>query len=131
MSNDFSAYLAELREKLNSVAPVSSEKDIAYGHQFTVILGKEKAVLTAYNGKKGRHLVWGGAASELQSALQAAVEEKPQAFLATENTEWQGMWAGSDESGKGDFFGPLVVAAVIVDETTAAKLQAAGVKDCK
>ena len=131
MSNDFSAYLAELREKLNSVAPVGAEKDIAYGHQFTVLRGSEKAVLTAYDGKKGRRLVWGGAASELQSALQAAVEGKPQSFLATENTEWQGMWAGSDESGKGDFFGPLVVAAVIVDETTAARLQAAGVKDCK
>lgn len=40
-------------------------------------------------------------------------------------------WAGSDESGKGDFFGSLVVAAVVVDETTAEKLAAAGVKDCK
>ena len=42
-----------------------------------------------------------------------------------------GLWAGSDESGKGDFFGSLVVAATVVDNTTAAKLQAAGVKDCK
>ena len=131
MSKDFSAYLAELRDKLNSVATVSEEKDIAYGHQFKVVQGSEKVVLTAYDGKKGRRLVWGGAASELQNALQAAVEGKPVSFLAEENTEWQGMWAGSDESGKGDFFGPLVVAAVIVDDTTAAKLQAAGVKDCK
>ena len=131
MSNDFSAYLADLRDKLNSVAAVSEEKDIAYGHQFKVVQGSEKVVLTAYDGKKGRRLVWGGATSELQNALQAAVEGKTVSFLAEENTEWQGMWAGSDESGKGDFFGPLVVAAVIVDDTTAAKLQAAGVKDCK
>ncbi|MFR4384006.1 MAG: ribonuclease HIII [Phascolarctobacterium sp.] len=41
------------------------------------------------------------------------------------------LWAGSDESGKGDFFGSLVIAAVVVDDTTAGKLQAAGVKDCK
>lgn len=131
MSKDFTVYLAELREKLNSIAPVSSEKDIAYGHQFTVVRGNEKAVLTAYDGKKGRRLVWGGATGSLQSALQEAVEGKPVSFLAEENTVWQGTWAGSDESGKGDFFGPLVVAAVIVDDTTAAKLQAAGVKDCK
>ncbi|MBQ5625125.1 MAG: hypothetical protein IIU95_05315, partial [Phascolarctobacterium sp.] len=117
MSNDFSAYLADLRDKLNSVATVSEEKDIAYGHQFKVVQGSEKVVLTAYDGKKGRRLVWGGAASELQSILQAAVEGKPVSFLAEENTQWQGMWAGSDESGKGDFFGPLVVAAVIVDDT--------------
>lgn len=131
MSNDFSAYLAELRDKLNSVAPVSAEKDINYGHQFMVVRGSEKAVLTAYDGKKGRRLVWGGAETELRSALQSAVEGKPVSFLAQDETAWQGMWAGSDESGKGDFFGPLVVAAVIVDDTTAAKLQAAGVKDCK
>lgn len=38
---------------------------------------------------------------------------------------------GSDESGKGDFFGPLVVAAVLVDETNIDLLKKAGIKDCK
>ena len=44
MSNDFSAYLADLRDKLNRVATVSEEKDIAYGHQFKVVQGSEKVV---------------------------------------------------------------------------------------
>jgi len=38
---------------------------------------------------------------------------------------------GIDESGKGDFFGPLVVAAAYTDGTTAKALLAAGVKDSK
>ena len=38
---------------------------------------------------------------------------------------------GSDESGKGDFFGPLVVACCYVDETLATALREMGVKDCK
>ncbi len=38
---------------------------------------------------------------------------------------------GIDESGKGDFFGPLVVAAAYVDETTAPLLREAGVCDSK
>ena len=38
---------------------------------------------------------------------------------------------GSDESGKGDYFGPLVVACCYVDEKLAAALREAGVKDCK
>ena len=38
---------------------------------------------------------------------------------------------GSDESGKGDYFGPLVVAAVYVDEQTEAQLLALGVRDSK
>jgi ribonuclease HIII len=40
-------------------------------------------------------------------------------------------WIGTDESGKGDYFGGLVVAAVAVDEATAVKLKDLGVKDSK
>ncbi len=39
--------------------------------------------------------------------------------------------AGVDESGKGDFFGPLVIAAVYLNETQAKKLMDLGVADSK
>lgn len=38
---------------------------------------------------------------------------------------------GTDESGKGDFFGALVIAAAYVDPTLARSLKDAGLKDCK
>ena len=38
---------------------------------------------------------------------------------------------GSDESGKGDWFGPLVVACVYVDERVAKKMREMNVRDCK
>lgn len=38
---------------------------------------------------------------------------------------------GTDESGKGDYFGPMVVAAVLLDSVTWSKLDALGVKDSK
>jgi ribonuclease HIII len=38
---------------------------------------------------------------------------------------------GSDEAGKGDYFGPLVVAAVYADEVALERLPQAGVKDSK
>lgn len=38
---------------------------------------------------------------------------------------------GSDESGKGDYFGPLVTAAVLVDETIQPRFETEGVKDSK
>ncbi len=38
---------------------------------------------------------------------------------------------GTDEAGKGDYFGPLVVAGVYVDEQTASHLRTAGVRDSK
>ncbi len=38
---------------------------------------------------------------------------------------------GSDESGKGDYFGPLVVCCAYVDEALYEEMQQLGVKDCK
>jgi ribonuclease HIII len=40
-------------------------------------------------------------------------------------------WIGSDESGKGDYFGPLVACAVWVDERTLALVETLGVRDSK
>lgn len=39
--------------------------------------------------------------------------------------------AGSDESGKGDYFGPLVVCCAYTDEKLSAEMRKLGVKDCK
>lgn len=130
----FKDYLEKLRFDILSVADtVAAEKEIAYGYQFTVVRGQEKATVTAYNGKKGRKIVLGGSTS---SALYGLLDAKLNGAAAVEEKNIGGstafeVWAGSDESGKGDFFGPLVVAAVAVDSGTAAKLKSAGVKDCK
>ena len=40
-------------------------------------------------------------------------------------------WIGSDEAGKGDYFGPLVIASVLVDDTIAPLLEESGIKDSK
>lgn len=42
-----------------------------------------------------------------------------------------GGTGGSDEAGKGDYFGPLVVAAVLLDPDSSARLRAAGLADSK
>lgn len=44
---------------------------------------------------------------------------------------YDGVWMGSDESGKGDYLGPLAAAAVALDEASGKALAAAGVRDCK
>jgi ribonuclease HIII len=54
-------------------------------------------------------------------------EEAPRNLLPDGVT----TWIGSDECGKGDYFGPLVTAAVLVDEESAAKLTALHVRDSK
>ena len=40
-------------------------------------------------------------------------------------------YIGTDESGKGDYFGPLIVAAVFADKSVSKRLKALGVKDSK
>ena len=142
---EFKAYLSEAHRKISAVLDITKEKDINYGHQLVVELCQAKLTLNIYNGKKGLTYVFSG-----DSALEGKVREllgegKPSsgsrdgfvdygdgiAPAADAEALPRGKWAGSDESGKGDFFGPLVVSAVVVDDSTAAKLAAAGVKDCK
>ncbi len=43
----------------------------------------------------------------------------------------EGLWMGTDEAGKGDYFGPLVVAAVVVDCKKESDLIKKGLKDSK
>lgn len=52
-------------------------------------------------------------------------------YEAVLNPELDAPHAGSDESGKGDYFGPLVVCCAYVDETLAKRMRELGVKDCK
>lgn len=63
-------------------------------------------------------------ASKASSALTAG-GGLSQTYLA------QQTYIGNDESGKGDYFGPLVIASVYVTPQQAKTLEAQGVKDCK
>lgn len=142
---EFKAYLSEAHRKISAVLDITKEKDINYGHQLVVELCQAKLTLNIYNGKKGLTYVFSGDSALEKKVRELLGEGKPSygskngfadyddgiAPAADADALPRGKWAGSDESGKGDFFGPLVVSAVVVDDSTAAKLAAAGVKDCK
>jgi ribonuclease HIII len=70
------------------------------------------------------------AVPETEESESARNESKAQ-VEAVGATELWDRWIGTDEAGKGDYFGPLVGAAVLVDESTVAALEAIGVKDSK
>ncbi len=61
--------------------------------------------------------------------LGAEAVEKPKKELPP--LEVSGPRIGTDEVGKGDYFGPLVIVGVYVDEEIEAKLQALGVRNSK
>ena len=54
-----------------------------------------------------------------------------QGYEEVQNPQWFEPHFGIDESGKGDFFGPLVVAGVYADREMARQWMAAGVQDSK
>lgn len=143
--NEFESCLQKVRVALQGLSEASlEEKPLPFGRQFKLARGKDKAALSVYSGKKGISLVWGGQAGDLLAEAQRAVGvtgavsvkkkgEQPLLMptLLEDCAGFKGLWAGSDESGKGDFFGPLVVAAVLLDLDTAKALQEEGVRDCK
>jgi ribonuclease HIII len=72
-----------------------------------------------------------GAASPLKAALQAWVDGEGTSASSAASPLVAGPHIGMDESGKGDWFGPLVVAAVYTDGRAIAALRQAGVRDSK
>ncbi len=118
----------ELRRRLEGRGYRTSEPvPIQHGLQFRVGDG---GVVRVYGRKDGRvtvdasqvrdpalRLLVEGAAARTGEAVTSLLERWPQ--------------VGADESGKGDYFGPLVAAAVRVDAFEAAGLAARGVRDSK
>jgi ribonuclease HIII len=55
----------------------------------------------------------------------------PMVRPASRMRSFEAPWIGIDESGKGDYFGPLVSAAVYVDDSVLSRLEAIGIRDSK
>jgi ribonuclease HIII len=142
-----------LREFVQSKGwSISAEKEIAHGYQLVVTDGANKTPINLFT--TGKVLIQ-GRPSILQAELRLWVNERRATFIAmftlsepaasqtttltasiaeaiTEITNTPGeARIGSDESGKGDYFGPLVVGAVYVDGQTEARLIDLGVCDSK
>ncbi len=90
-------------------------------------------VNVAYYPKKGKLLVQGAGADEfLENVLLISPEgNAPAAGSVPGGLVDTSPHFGVDESGKGDYFGPLVVAGVYSDERSAHELVRLGCKDSK
>jgi ribonuclease HIII len=89
-----------------------------------VTLYKSGKILVQGNGTEDFVLKYLNNSAQLSLIAKTAVQNSPEDHSFT-------SWIGSDESGKGDYFGPLVIASVLVDETNKNKLTEIGVKDSK
>src|SRR5436189_3501064 len=101
--------------------------------EWTICFAKKNKLSVAVYEKGPKGLVKGRGAEEF---VQFELEPKVlgQAKLGYEEVHSPEMFEphfGVDESGKGDFFGPLVIAGVYVDRGIARKLLDVGVQDSK
>lgn len=102
-----------------------------YHYEFSVTREKEKIKLQVYFGKKGvKTVLQGDQTSKLYKELYKKFNSDlfP---LESEQLAEPSCYIGTDESGKGDYFGPLVIAGVVVDESNFQFLKSIGVKDSK
>ncbi len=92
-----------------------------------------EGVCVAYFPKKGKLLVQGSRAEAfLESVLNISpTEDAPPAGRMPSGLVDRSPHFGVDESGKGDYFGPLVIAGVYSDERTADALVRLGCRDSK
>lgn len=118
---------------------VSNYQLIDYGLQFDVSTIDWSGKIRIYQNKKGilkidySQLGKGENATKIQSLIDGnnILPNSKELLRKNEDIELGFPIIGTDESGKGDYFGPLVSAGVYVDEQTSKYLITLGVKDSK
>lgn len=111
---------------------VSKADKKLYNYEIIVNSNKEQAKVLVYFGKKGiKKVIQANPESIIAKELNSLVFGQT-LFESEKKTEIKfSEYIGTDESGKGDYFGPLVVAAVYINKKTTLELEEAGVKDSK
>lgn len=111
---------------------IKRTKDLEYGTQYSINYINYKFPLNIYyTQNKGITLVYGGKVDDeikdiLNSILTDIQKLEKDLVIVPFN-----KWVGSDESGKGDYFGPLVAAAFLMEKGIEKELLKIGVKDSK
>lgn len=122
---------------------VENYKEINYGLQFKVNFQGESELIRIFESKKkGTRVDLSQVKDEEALELIRRAESAAKKTVAREQVGVESEYEesgldghdeliGVDESGKGDYFGPLVIAGVYLDKKTAEKLSGYGVADSK
>lgn len=133
IEHDAKTHIDRLVEKIkDSGISCTSVERKAYNFETSVSSGKDSLKLLVYFGKKGvKTVMQGNDSSELSSRINNLINDQTSFGFTNKSFEEPDEYIGTDESGKGDFFGPLVTAAFYVDNAVKARLYELGVKDSK
>ncbi|PCJ19122.1 MAG: ribonuclease HIII [Candidatus Cloacimonadota bacterium] len=135
MKEDLSFYKKKLSTYLEDNEIVFSTKDIPYGCKFDLL--SESCNLTMYYGKKGFSFRMQGKNKivlielEDEFSLLFAKTQKSSDTKDNLSASYTFSYMGSDETGKGDYFGPLVAVGVCLAQGDEDLVIQAGAKDSK
>lgn len=126
----------DIKSKLkNENIEVAPYENISYGIQFEIMQDTQSGLLRIYQNKKGKvkydysQIKETRLVQNAMKAIEGRLEIKAPKKIDKINIELPVI--GTDESGKGDYFGPLVAAGVYVNENTAKLLEFEGIRDSK
>jgi ribonuclease HIII len=103
-----------------------------YNFELTTEKNRSKVKVLVYFGKKGiKIILQGDEKSELFKVVRNLSLDDPVLDLSEKPLSEPEEYIGTDECGKGDFFGPLVAGAVYVTNETKILLRKVGVRDSK
>lgn len=103
-----------------------------YSYTSVISNGRNSVMLVVYFGKKGNKVILqGNKESELYNDVDKIIFGEKLFAPREEKSFDNSDYIGTDESGKGDYFGPLVIAGVYSDPETNIKLKNFGVRDSK
>ena len=111
---------------------LSSIEENNYNFSVNISSGKNEVKLLVYFGKKGvKKVLQGNKETEFYHNINDLIFGKSLFGLGINEIKEPEDYIGTDESGKGDFFGPLVVAGVLTGKQSLTELKKIGVKDSK
>lgn len=103
-----------------------------YNFEFDISESQKKIKILIYYGKKGvTTVIQGNKESNLYRQVSGIVFGEDFFVKSSEEIDEPVQYIGTDESGKGDYFGPLVIAGVYTDKNTLMKFKEIGIKDSK
>jgi len=106
------------------------EKD--YNYELNAVKNGLSIKILVYFGKKGVKTILQGDEKSIQmNELRNLFYDEPELLFSQPEIADPPEYIGTDECGKGDIFGPLVVGAVFVNEASKLKLKKIGVRDSK
>lgn len=125
--------ISQLRDQLTEQHISCGEIQEGNYHYFVVLESDNDSLkLQVYFGKKGVKIVLqGNKECDLYRDADAIINGNMQLFEPEKSTKEPDTYIGIDESGKGDFFGPLVIAGFFTNQDISYQLLDLEIKDSK